>query len=474
MFYFRIYFVFLATILALFCGGVYASGFRLPEQSLNGTALNSAYIAGAYGADSTYYNPANMGLMKDSEFYEFEIDGSLILIPAFSFDTENRDKGVTALNMPSGCARPNACPAMVQGRANTTLQPVPKIFFKSRSYPMFAKVRGNWGISLTTPSGLSMDWDGDGGGFLDDVSIAMLEFNPVVSLAFGDYVGIGAGFRAIYSFGSFNNTLYVPYNVDGLASGTTKVEQTSNGSGWGFGYNVALSLKPFAFAKNKSLKSTTISATYRSNVYFNMGGTLSALSHVDTGLLGKGSVNMDANLNLYADLPPILNVGISQDFGNHRVEFVYERTFYGNARIFEFGYSNQVFHNLSGDATFVALGLDYIASMVNAADYSAVAYGNGWKDASAYRLGYTYFGSSYKIMASLAYDETPAPQGKFGIPDANAYMIGFGGSKRFYDDKVSLGFAYSLALKDNRQSFIKSRDGFGQLHIFTIAAKYLW
>ncbi|MDU9800117.1 outer membrane transport family protein, partial [Helicobacter pylori] len=36
----------------------YANGFKIQEQSLNGTALGSAYVAGARGADASFYNPA--------------------------------------------------------------------------------------------------------------------------------------------------------------------------------------------------------------------------------------------------------------------------------------------------------------------------------------------------------------------------------------------------------------------------------
>lgn len=42
---------------------------------------------------STYYNPANMSF-SDSSKSEFEINGTLILIPTFDFDTENRDRGI--------------------------------------------------------------------------------------------------------------------------------------------------------------------------------------------------------------------------------------------------------------------------------------------------------------------------------------------------------------------------------------------
>lgn len=144
---------------------------------------------------------------------------------------------------------------------------------------------------------------------------------------------------------------------------------------------------------------------------------------------------MDADLVLATDLPPILNIGVLNDFGNHRLEFVYERTFWGSAKIFEFGYSNQVFDKSNLKET----GASFVnpEQMLGAADYSAVAYGNGWKD-------------------------------------ANAYMFGLGYRKKLFKDSLDLGISYSLALKDNRKSFIVSHDGFGQLHLFTIGAKYIW
>lgn len=446
----------------------HASGFRLPEQSLNGTALNSAFIAGAYGADSTYYNPANMGLGRDSDKYEFELDGTLIIIPGFDFITGNRNN--------YDCAKYNNCSTQVSGSAVTTVQPVPKFFFKSRAYELPLGLRMNYGASFTTPSGLSMNWNGEGGGFLDDVSIAMLELNPVISLAWKDYIAIGGGFRAIYTFGTFNNTLYVPY--DFIIQGISVANQTSNASAWGFGYNLAMTLKPLAWIDNSYAKGFAIAATFRSNVHWDMRGRLSASAFQDLGSNpitgGIINVNMDGNLQLSADLPPILNIAISQDIGNFRLEFVYERTFYGSADIFEFVRSGLTASNCSGTGLGGMLGCSTIDSTLDAADYSAVAYGNGWKDASAYRLGLTYFGKSYTLMGSVAYDETPAPQGQFGIPDANAYMIGFGARKRFFNDKLDIGIAYSLALKDNRKSFIVSQDGFGQLHLITIGAKLLW
>ena len=478
--------IFYLICLCLFGSNLLASGFRLTEQSLNGTALNSAYIAGAYGADSTYYNPANMGLGEYGDKHELEIDASIIYIPAFEFDAASRDKGmnIQCLSGKIKCGIADAFidwgqfggknGAIVDGYAKKTLQPVPKIFYKTRTYEILG-LKTNFGLNFTTPSGLSMDWGGEAGAFLDDVMIMMMEFNPVVSFKLSDQVAIGGGFRFLYSAGEFGNTLFVPISQDinqdlGVtnilihAEGTTKVTQTSNAAANGYGYNLALTIRPF---KSSDL---LIAVTYRSNIALEMKGSLSAISYVDMGKMAQGTINMDADLTLGADLPPIVNIAIAKRFGKVLAEFVMETTYYGRARIFEFAYANQKFtSNLTG----IGAGFVNPDEMLGAADYSAVAYGNGWKDATAYRLGLTYQHSpKLKIMGSFAYDKTPAPQGQFGIPDANAYAFGLGARYELWDGKADVGVAYSLALKDNRKSFLRSKDGLGQLQLLTFGAKY--
>lgn len=489
--------IFYLICLCLFGSNLLASGFRLTEQSLNGTALNSAYIAGAYGADSTYYNPANMGLGEYGDKHELEIDASIIYIPAFEFDAVSRDKGMNlSCDKASGI---NMCGAagntiggwgqyggkngaIVDGYAKKTLQPVPKIFYKTRTYEILG-LKTNFGLNFTTPSGLSMDWGGEAGAFLDDVMIMMMEFNPVVSFKLSDQVAIGGGFRFLYSAGEFGNTLFVPISQDMKqdavlgnilihAEGTTKVTQTSNAAANGYGYNLALTIRPF---KSSDL---LVAVTYRSNIALEMKGSLSAISYVDMGKMAQGTINMDADLTLGADLPPIVNIAIAKRFGKVLAEFVMETTYYGKARIFEFAYANQKFtQNITGVDLPLNMGntADYVKpdEMLGAADYSAVAYGNGWKDATAYRLGLTYQHSpKLKIMGSFAYDKTPAPQGQFGIPDANAYAFGLGARYELWDGKADVGVAYSLALKDNRKSFLRSKDGLGQLQLLTFGAKY--
>lgn len=445
-----------------------------------------------------------MGLGEYGNRHELEIDASIIYIPAFEFDAVSMDKGMNL--QCSGTALVGfVCDqirgqyggkngAIVDGYAKKTLQPVPKIFYKTRTYEILG-LKTNFGLNFTTPSGLSMDWGGEAGAFLDDVMIMMMEFNPVVSFKLSDQVAIGGGFRFLYSAGEFGNTLFVPISytttqgmigqsVTIITEGTTKVTQTSNAAANGYGYNLALTIRPF---KSSDL---LVAVTYRSNIALEMKGSLSAVSYVDMGQMAQGTIGMDADLTLGADLPPIVNIAIAKRFGKVLAEFVIEKTYYGKARIFEFAYANQKFTNnvsgkVCGDPTGLVCGKlgdygwvdtgSYVKpdEMLGAADYSAVAYGNGWKDATAYRLGLTYQHSpKLKIMGSFAYDKTPAPQGQFGIPDANAYAFGLGARYELWDGKADVGVAYSLALKDNRKSFLRSKDGLGQLQLLTFGAKY--
>ncbi len=457
----------LASLLTFSTSLSYASGFILNEQSLNGTALNSAYVAGAYGADSSYYNPANMGFDDNNEL---ELNATMIFIPGFDFSTNSRDAGLM-LNNTQSPEKPDRRNTIVDGKANSTLAFVPKMFFKTKALHLSQNIKSNFGVSVTTPSGLTMDWGKEGGEFMDNVGIAMIEINPVMSLTFGERFSLGGGIRAIYASGDFDNTLYVPFDYTPEAlpiptSGTTKVTQTSNTESWGIGYNLAASLK--------LTEKTTLALTYRSKTHFNMKGKLNANSEVPLGnMIGfANGVNMNANLNLSTDIPDIIRLGLAHQFEKLLAEFVYEHTFWNKADIFEFQYSNQVFTDPTTGQTITN---DLILGGVTAADYSAVAMGRGWRNSNAFRLGLTYlYSPKLKLMGSLAYDATPVPQGKnrFGIPDANAYMLGIGARYDLWDNRADVGIAYSLALKDNTRSFIQSKDGLGQLHLLTLGLKY--
>lgn len=178
-----------ALLLTLGTSLSYASGFILNEQSLNGTALNSAYVAGAYGADSSYYNPANMGFDDNNEL---ELNATMIFIPGFDFSTNSRDAGIKLDNQQSP-QYPDRRNTIIDGEAHSTYAFVPKMFFKTKALEVNEVLKSSFGLSVTTPSGLTMDWGGEGGGFLDNVGIGMIEINPVMALTYFNRFSLGGG-----------------------------------------------------------------------------------------------------------------------------------------------------------------------------------------------------------------------------------------------------------------------------------------
>lgn len=258
---FKQYFLFSAfTIVA------YANGFKVQEQSLNGTALNSAYIAGSRGADASYYNPANMGFKNDwvndinsknligsgENKYEFEMSLSFINIPGFDLLVPSTNQGLNSTTtleyqglakvgkdllsaigkifgldetkiketgktfaeakIPEKVYLQHSLPdsLLVKGDTKDTNFILPKFFFKSKNYNGLT-----FGASFVAPSGLGMNWNGKGGEFLQDVFIFLVEGSTPVSYTYNDRFSIGFAPRMLYGMGKFNNTVYVPL-------GTTK------------------------------------------------------------------------------------------------------------------------------------------------------------------------------------------------------------------------------------------------------------
>lgn len=217
----------------------FGNGFKIQEQSLNGTALSSAYIAGARGADASYYNPANMGFDNDwgEDKSEFELATSLITIPGFKFNVPTTNEGLYSqttlhfdstidglinnsliksllpslkdLKDPITLYHSSPDEQVVSGATGDTNFILPKFFYKSRTHNGFT-----FGASFVAPSGLAMNWTGKGGEFLQDVFIMMVEFAPSISYTIGNRFSIGFAPRILYAMGSFNNVVYVPLDKD--------------------------------------------------------------------------------------------------------------------------------------------------------------------------------------------------------------------------------------------------------------------
>lgn len=742
-----------------------ASGFQINEQSLKSVALSSAYAAAAYGADSSYFNPANMGFLDGirKDEHELEIALTTIYIPGFKFSTDTTTKKLgegsinwgltseTTMNVPLSDTILNLASAVgidlkslknpiiinhggegnynqhgtvgyveegtiVQGSADSTAFPVPKIFYKSKSFLNAGGGGFNVGLAFTAPSGLAMNWNGEAGAFLKDVMIAMVELSPSISYQFREIIGIGISPRILYGMGNFNNIVYVPLNgsiltnlkdydkipedmipevmkdliyavntttgIAGIAGviagggahtnnewryndptifnperwfgmpdvndlgdprnieeynkrvaeankkikdnwnhylgewdngnldwryndktcvsqtaiclptlfnpvknqtytttlngkevtgykfvngvnyciqngystsgffgcqnmgstmeeakklgayvncytgtfydfngnlqtsnpgpcsypdpketdadgaprgylplmdakavaeafgmgnmdintalrGSTRVDQKSNGADLAFGYRAGVTIRPI----NLTNYSLTISGVYDSPVVFNLKGKLDATTYIGGSL---GNINMKADLNLQTQLPAQLKIGVAQRFYNLTIELMYQKIYWADGKKFDFSFSNPQFTALDPNSIIGSFSQEQIQSMMNLANYNAVAMGNGWKDTNAYRVGVSYrFSGGSVLMGSLAYDESPVPQDQIGIPDSTAYVIG-GGINIPVTEHFSLGASTSIYLKDGSKSIYQSENGMGKLILANVSMGYSW
>ncbi len=243
--------------------------------------------------------------------------------------------------------------------------------------------------------------------------------------------------------------------------GATKVDQKSDGADLAFGYKVAMSVRPF------ESKQTTLSIVYTSPVTFNLKGSLDATTYIGGSV---GDVNMRADLNLTTTLPSTMQIALMHYFGRLGIELVYEKIYWSKGDKFAFNFSKPRFTPLSG--MVLQFSPQQLESMMDLADYGAVAMGDGWQDTIALRLGITYLTrKNTLLMFSAAFDQSPVSQDKLGIPDSNAYMFGVGLRKNL-NEKWSYGLAYSLSLKDGRKSIYQSGGGVGQLHLFSASFGY--
>lgn len=481
-----------------------AATYLVEEHSINSIALNSAFVAGAYGADSSFYNPANLSLgglgpSYSKDGYQLEISTSLILSGGFSFDTANRSEGINLVGSPgavpsghycevngetvqdSPLPNKNSCgPPRLDGQAASTLRALPSIFFRSSILKLPLNLRFAYGFSFTQPSSPSTKWGGEGGAQLRNFTVTTMEFSPVASLAWGEVVALGLGLRVGHTSLSLDGSVFTKMNYTDeaqiiTATGTARTEQAYDASGWGVGYNITLSARPFVLTKWDLLKNLRLALNYRSGLKLDLGGKIYYQTHLYMGrnfAAMRGYVETRGDSRVGNDLPPLLSIALSQDFFNHRLEVVYERRFWTQARVLDLARLNEVYRvdNLKG------LGASFIdpEALSPSMDNSSTAYAANWQDTSSVKIGYSYFGTSYKLMGSLAFDEGAAPRNNFGLLNATSLGLGLGARKALLNDRLDIGLAYSVKFRELSNSYINLKSGSNQVHLFSLGARYSW
>jgi len=374
------------TLTVLTSSLIIAGAYKVPEQSINSMALGATYVAHTEGADTAYFNPANMAFL-DSDKQMMESGLTLAHLPKNKFKGEQAfsDTEVYSAN----------------GESEVENLTLPYLHYVSN--PM-----GNlrWGASLTVPDGLTKKWKSPYQKlFAQEFTLKIIEFNPVLSYKVSDNFAIGGGLRAIYSEGKVYS--------DGNQAGKP-IKREMEGDTIEYGYNLASTYKPTS--------DINLAITYRSNIDLKEKGDAN---------LYIGGVGKQYSADVTVPLPASLNLAISKTWQNkYTLEFNYERTYWSKYKSLDFNYGSTI-----------------QAPLVEPFDNPKA---KNWEDTNTYRLGATIKNGDITYMLAYSKDETPIPKKyiSYELPDSDANIFSAGVRVK-YSDSISWGVAYLHDQKDS-------------------------
>ena len=275
--------VVLTGILA--AGPAFASGYRIPEQSINSTALSAAYVANTPAADASYYNPANMSWLEN----KWQTEASL-----------------TWIHLASREYTDNATPSFNSG-SRTEDFAMPNLHVVSPEYNSF-----RFGLSVVYPYGLSKRWDNAfQRATAEEFTLKSYELNPTVSYKVNDKLSIGGGLRAIYA--------------EGVVKSTAAISRDLKGNTAEYGYNLALTSRP--------VENLSLAATYRSKIDLDIEGD------ARLSLGGAQLYNGYAEVSVPAPAVLALAAAYTCNSGRTTAELAYDKTFWNAYDKLDFNYA---------------------------------------------------------------------------------------------------------------------------------------
>ena len=386
-----------------------ASGWRIPEQSSQSIATSGAYVSSSKGATTSYYNPANMSFNDDK--IEAEVDFGYIHLDSIRY-TDNRSP-------------------VFNGNSKEEDFFIPTMFITSKAYDNF-----RFGFSLTTPGGLSKQWDDPyEKAYAQEFTLKIVELNPSVSYLVNSNLSVGGGLRVIYSEGIVKSDATTIYNMTGSGG---PVVRDMTGETIEYGYNLALAYKP--------TKLDSMAITYRSNIDLKEDG--------NAKLYVSGTKVYDGGVDVTVPLPAVLTLSYAHTFNKTTLELTYDKTYWSKYKALDFNYDSSI-------PVILQSAFDDPKS-------------RNWSDTNAYRIGISHkYNEQLTLMAGFAIDNTPAPEQNVGfeLPDSDAKLYSIGADYKL-DDKRSIGFGYLLDIKEDRT--IKNTDIDGtftnsKAHLFSFA-----
>ena len=275
---------------------IVAGAYKVPEQSVNSMALGAAYVAHTNGADTAYFNPANMAFMEDKQFAEI---------------------GLTWAHLPSNKFEGNQAYSPTDIQVANNKSKIENLQLPFIHYIAKPVGRLRWGASLTVPGGLTKRWEsGHQKVSAEEFTLKVVEVNPVISYKISNSLAVGGGVRFIYSEGKVYS--------DGGAIKPLKREM--EGETLEYGYNLAMSYKPTS--------DINMAVTYRSNIDLEEEGDAN---------LYLFNVGKQYSTNVTVPLPAMLNLAVSKTWEKrYTVELNYERTYWSAYKELDFNYGKPI------------------------------------------------------------------------------------------------------------------------------------
>jgi long-chain fatty acid transport protein len=381
---------------------LFAGGYKIPEQSIKGMALSAANVANANGADSAYYNPANMVFNEDKNYLQLLM--TYIHLNKIEFKNSNGE--------------------IYYSRKENFI--LPQLHYASKDFNGW-----RFGFSITYPGGLSKRWDDiipQAGA--KEFTLKTIEFNPVVAKKVSKNIGIAFGFRIVKSEG-IANALGLQNNGSTV---TPLYSQYLNGDSVDYGWNMAIAIQ------NDS-RDTKFAITYRSKVKLKLSGTSSGFYLTDLILKYAPTlplpphkyISFNTPGRVTVPLPATLNVAIAKTIKNTTFEFVFDRTYWSSYKNLDFDFDNPIVDKIFGNPK-----------------------PKKWKNSNSYRFGITHkCTNKLTAMLAYAYDETPIPNSTidFSLPDNDKHIFS-GGIIYKLTNNMKIGFSALYAQQKSRKAKI--------------------
>ncbi|HEX5330469.1 OmpP1/FadL family transporter [Sulfuricurvum sp.] len=385
---------------------VMAAGYKLPESSINATALSAAYVANAHGADAAYYNPAAMVYNDDAGL--LEVDATYIGLSKIHYNGNYTSRNpVTGVSTTSG-------PYSIDSKSESFL--VPTLHYTSKK---LGASGARAGLSIVAPAGLSKRWDAQPAkSSAEEFTLQTIEVNPTLAVPLSDTLSIGAGFRIVRTSGVVKSN-----------TGATQVSRDLTGDAMDYGYNLALNYRP--------IHNLSLAATYRSKIDLNVEGD-ATLNYLPSAHPSHAAYSGAASVTV--PLPAALNLAAAYTFDTGTtVEAVFERTYWSAYNNLDFDYDGTL------NAATVAFGTPIPKN---------------WTNTNTYRLGLTQKLDKLTAMAGIAYDKTPVPEANLGyeLPDSDAWIYSLGARYQI-DKQWNVGLAGLVDVKKDRTVHNSSING---------------